>query len=112
MFRAFVESPRVQRVFGRVIRFGRDPAMAPSAARYVVLTNIVALLGAAFTLGFAPVLLLSGSLVFPALQVAYALGYLPTLWLNRRGHRFAATTWLLLGSHLLVISQILVEGTG
>jgi class 3 adenylate cyclase len=112
MLRAFVASPRVQRLFGRLIRFGRDPAMAPSAARYVVLTNIVALLGVTFTLGFAPILLLSGSLVFPALQVAYALGYLPALWLNHRGHHIAATTWLLLGSHLLVISQILVEGTG
>ncbi|HEX2688674.1 MAG TPA: adenylate/guanylate cyclase domain-containing protein [Kofleriaceae bacterium] len=112
MFRVFVASPRVQRLFGRLIRLGRDPAMAPSAARYVVLTNIVAMLGVVFTLGFAPVLLLSGALVFPALQVVYALGYLPTLWLNHRGRRIAATTWLLLGGHLLVVSQILVEGTG
>src|SRR5262249_42677336 len=112
MLRALVESPRVQRLFGRLIRIGRDPAMAPSEARYVVLTNIIALLGIAFTLGFAPVLLLSGSLVFPALQVVYALGYLPPLWLNHRGHRAAATTSLLLGSHLLVVSQVLVEGTG
>ena len=86
--------------------------MAPPAARYVVLSNIIALLGVAFTLGFAPVLLLSGHMVFPALQVAYAVGYLPTLWLNHRGHRVAATTWLLLGGHLLVVSQVLVEGTG
>jgi class 3 adenylate cyclase len=104
-------SPRVQRLFGRLIRIGRDPAMAPSEARYVVLSNIIAMLGVLFTLGFAPILLLSGSLVFPALQVVYALGYLPTLWLNHRGHRVAATTWLLLGSHLLVVSQVLVEGT-
>jgi class 3 adenylate cyclase len=48
----------------------------------------------------------------PALQVAYALGYLPTLWLNHRGHHIAATTWLLLGSHLLAVSQVLVEGNG
>jgi len=112
MFRAFVASPRVQRLFGRLIRIGRDPAMAPSEARYVVLSNIIAMLGVAFTLGFAPVLLFSGSLVFPALQVAYALGYLPTLWFNHRGHHAAATTWLLLGGHLLVVSQVLVEGTG
>jgi len=112
MFRAFVASPRVQRLFGRLIRIGREPTMAPSEARYVVLSNIIAMLGVAFTLGFAPVLLFSGSLVFPALQVAYALGYLPTLWFNHRGHHAAATTWLLLGGHLLVVSQVLVEGTG
>src|SRR5512140_2698764 len=112
MLREFVESPRVQRLFGRLIRIGRDPAMAPSEARYVVLSNIIAMLGVAFTLGFAPVLVLSGSLVFPALQVAYALGYLPTLWFNHRRHHVAATTWLLLGGHLLVVSQVLVEGTG
>jgi adenylate cyclase len=112
MFRRFVESPRVQRLFGRLIRIGRDPAMPPSEARYVVLSNIIALLGITFTLGFAPVLLLSGSLVYPALQVTYALGYLPALWLNHRRHHIAATTWLLLGSHLLAVSQVLVEGTG
>jgi class 3 adenylate cyclase len=112
MLRGFVASPRVQRLFGRLIRIGRDPEMAPSEARYVVLSNIVAMLGVVFTLGFAPVLLLTGSLVLPALQVAYALGYLPTLWLNHRGHHIAATTWLLLGSHLLAVSQVLVEGTG
>jgi class 3 adenylate cyclase len=112
MLRGFVASPRVQRLFGRLIRIGRDPAMAPSEARYVVLSNIVAMLGVVFTLGFAPVLLLTGSLVFPALQVAYAVGYLPTLWLNHRGHHIAATTWLLLGSHLLAVSQVLVEGNG
>jgi class 3 adenylate cyclase len=112
MLRWFVESPRVQRLFGRLIRIGRDPAMPPSEARYVVLSNIIALLGVTFTLGFAPVLLVSGSLVYPALQVAYALGYLPTLWLNHRRRHVAATTWLLLGSHLLVVSQVLVEGTG
>jgi class 3 adenylate cyclase len=112
MLRGFVASPRVQRLFGRLIRIGRDPAMAPSEARYVVLSNIVAMLGVVFTLGFAPVLLLTGSLVFPALQVVYAIGYLPTLWLNHRGHPIAATTWLLLGSHLLAVSQVLVEGNG
>jgi class 3 adenylate cyclase len=112
MLRGFVASPRVQRLFGRLIRIGRDPAMAPSEARYVVLSNIVAMLGVVFSLGFAPVLLLTGSLVFPALQVAYALGYLPTLWLNHRGHNVAATTWLLLGSHLFAVSQVLVEGSG
>jgi class 3 adenylate cyclase len=97
---------------GRLIRIGRHPAMAPSAARYVVLTNIVALLGAVFTLGFAPVLVLSGDPLYPALQVVYALGYLPVLWLNHRGRHVAATTWLLLGSHLAVVSQVLVEGRG
>jgi class 3 adenylate cyclase len=112
MFRGFVASPRVQRLFGRLIRIGRDPAMPPSEARYLVLTNIIAMLGVAFTLGFAPILLLSGSWVLSALQVAYALGYLPALWLNHRGHHVAATTALLLGSHLLAVSQVLVEGTG
>ncbi|HEY0988110.1 MAG TPA: adenylate/guanylate cyclase domain-containing protein [Kofleriaceae bacterium] len=112
MLRSLVESPRIQRLFGRLIRIGRDPAMLPSEARYVVLTNIIAMLGVLFTLGFAPVLVISGSLVFPALQVVYALGYLPPLWLNHRRHHTAATTALLLGSHLLVVSQVLVEGTG
>jgi class 3 adenylate cyclase len=84
--------------------------MLPSDARYVVLTNIVSLLGAMFTLGFAPVLVLTGSAIYPLLQIVYALGYLPPLWLNHRGHRTAATTWLVLGSHLLVVSQVLVEG--
>src|SRR5262249_38666118 len=111
MLRRFVESPRVQRLFGRLIRIGRDPAMAPSEARYVVLTNIIAILGAAFTLGFAPVLLLSGALVYPAPPVAYPLGYLPALALIQRGRHIGATTWLVLGSHLLVVSQVLVEGT-
>ena len=86
--------------------------MAPSEARYVVLTNIVAMLGVAFTLGFAPVLVISGSWVYPAVQVGYAIGYLPPLWLNHRGHHFAAITWLLLGSHMIVVSQVFVEGTG
>ena len=112
MLGGFFASPRIDRVFGRLIRIGRKPSMTPSEARYVVLSNIIAMLGVAFTLGFAPILLISGSLVFPALQVVYALGYLPTLWLNHRGHTTAATTWLLLGSHLLVVSQVLVEGSG
>jgi adenylate cyclase len=111
MFRRIVESPGLQRLLGRLIRIGRDPEMAPSEARYVVLSNIIAMLGVVFTLGFAPILVISGSLVFPALQVVYALGYLPTFWLNHRGHRAAATTWLVLSSHLLVMSQVLVEGT-
>src|SRR5213078_4001176 len=111
MYRRIVGSPRTQRLFGRLIRIGRDPEMAPSEARYVVLSNIIAMLGVAFTLGFAPILLISGSLVFPALQIVYALGYLPTFWLNHRGHRVAATTWLVLSSHLLAVSQVLVEGT-
>src|SRR4051812_30758526 len=102
----------IRRLFARLIRLGRDPKMLPSEARYVVLTNIVALLGVAFTLGFAPVLVISGSWVYPAVQIAYALGYLLPLWLNHRGHQFAATTWLLLGSHLIVVSQVFVEGTG
>jgi class 3 adenylate cyclase len=112
MLRGPVETPRIRRLFARLIRIGRNPAMAPSEARYVVLTNIVAMLGAAFTLGFAPVLVISGSPVYPAVQVAYAIGYLPPLWLNHRGHHFAAITWLLLGSHLIVMSQVFVEGTG
>jgi len=86
--------------------------MLPSEARYVVLTNIVAVLGVVFTLGFAPVLVLSREPIYPVLQVGYALGYLPVLWLNHRRHHVAATTWLLLGSHLLVVSQVLVEGRG
>jgi|HubBroStandDraft_6_1064221.scaffolds.fasta_scaffold71643_2 adenylate cyclase len=102
----------VARVLGRIIRIGRDPSMRPSDARYVVLTNIVSVLGAVFTLGFAPILILSGSAIYPGLQVVYALGYLPPLWLNHRGYRTAATTWLVLGSHLLVASQVLVEGHG
>ncbi len=104
--------PRVERLFGRAIRYGRDPAMAPSAARYVVLSNIVALVGAAFTLGFAPVLFVSGHALYPALQIIYALLYLPTLWLNHRGHRIAATSYLVLSSHVLALSQVLVEGRG
>ena len=94
-----------------MIRIGRDPDMVPSEARFVVLTNIIAMLGVVFTLGFAPVLVLSGSAVFPLLQLVYAVGYLPVFWLNHRGHQVAATTWLLLGSHLLAVSQVLVEGT-
>jgi class 3 adenylate cyclase len=86
--------------------------MLPSEARYVVLTNIIASLGVVFTLGFAPILIVTRSWIYPALQVAYALGYLPVLWLNYRRHHVAATTWLLLGSHLLVVSQVLVEGGG
>jgi class 3 adenylate cyclase len=111
MYRRIVGSPRVDRLFGRLIRIGRDPEMAPSEARYVVLTNIIAMLGVVFTLGFAPILLISGSPVFPLLQIAYALGYLPTFWLNRRGHTTAATTWLVLSCHLLAVAQVLVEGT-
>jgi class 3 adenylate cyclase len=102
----------LERGFGRVIRLGRDPSMLPSEARYVVLTNIVAVLGVMFTLGFAPVLLLSGHWLYPALQLAYVLGYLPALWLNHRRHHVAATTALLLGSHLTAVAQVLVVGTG
>ncbi len=100
------------KLLARLIRLGRDPAMPPSEARYVVLTNIVALLGALFSLGFAPVLLLTGTSLYPALQVGYALAYLPTLLLNRMGRHLLATTWLVLGSHVLVMSQVLVEGMG
>jgi class 3 adenylate cyclase len=78
----------------------------------VVLTNIFAMLGMVFTLGFAPVLVISGSLLYPVVQVGYALCYLPPLWLNHRRHHFAATTWLLLCGHLIVVSQVFVEGTG
>jgi adenylate cyclase len=111
MLGRIVDSPRIERLFGRLIRIGRDPELAPSEARYVVLSNIIAMLGVAFTLGFAPILVISGSLVFPALQVVYALGYLPTLWLNHRRRHTAATTWLVLSSHLLAVSQVLFEGT-
>lgn len=112
MVGGLLASPRVRKLFGALIRIGRDPSMAPSEARYVVLTNIVTMLGVMFTLGFAPVLLVSGSLTYPALQVVYAVGYLPALWLNHRRHHIAATTWVLLGSHAFVVSQVLVEGTG
>ncbi len=101
---------RLDRWFGRLIRIGRTPDMTATEARYVVLSNILAVLGVIFTLGFAPVLLLSGSLLYPALQLVYAIGYLPTLWLNSRGYHVAATTWLLLGGHLLVVLQVCVEG--
>src|ERR1043166_3714127 len=111
MLARLVDSPRIERLFGRLIRIGRDPEPAPSEARHVVLSNIIARLGGAFTSRFAPILLISGSPVFPALQVIYALGYLPTLWLNHRRHHTAATTWLVLSSHLLAVSQVLVEGT-
>ncbi len=111
MFRRIAGSPGLERLFGRLIRIGRAPEMAPSEARYVVLSNIIAMLGVAFTLGFAPILVFSGSPVFPALQVVYALGYLPVLWLNHRHHHTAAATYLVLSSHLLAISQVLVEGT-
>lgn len=100
------------KLLARVIRLGRDPAMKPSEARYVVLTNIVALLGALFSLGFAPVMLVTGSWRYPALQVAYAALYLPTLLLNRLRRPGLATTWLVLGSHLSVASQVWIEGTG
>jgi adenylate cyclase len=106
-----LRSPRVERLFGRLIRIGRDPEMLPSEARYVVLTNIIALLGVVFTLGFAPVLLLSGSWMLAVLQVLYAAGYLPTFWLNRKGDHVAATAFLVLGSHVLALSQVFVEGT-
>jgi class 3 adenylate cyclase len=112
VLRRIIASPRVQQLFGRLIRIGRDPEMVPSEARYVVLTNIIAMLGVVFTLGFAPVLVLAGRPVLPALQVACAFAYLPTFWLNHRRHHFAATTYLLLGSHLTVLAQVLVEGTG
>ena len=105
-------APGISRLLGRMIRIGRTPEMLPSEARYVVLTNIVAILGVVFTLGFAPVVAVSGSWLYPVLQGAYALVYLPPLWLNRRGHHIAATTALLLGSHLAVVSQVLVEGRG
>jgi len=88
----------VRRRLARWIRIGRTPEMLPSEARYVVLANIIALLGVVFTLGFAPFLAITGSWIYPALQIIYALGYLPVSWLNRRGHRLAATTWLLLGA--------------
>ncbi len=107
-----LETGRITRRFGRLIRIGRDPTMPASDARYVVLTNILAILGAVFTLAFAPVLFASGSAYYPLLQIGYAFVYLPPLWLNHRGHRVAATTWLVLGSHLAVASQVLVEGRG
>ena len=104
--------PARRPLFGRLIRIGRTTALTPSAARYVVLSNILAWLGVLFTVGFAPVLLVSRTLLYPALQLVYALVYLPTLWLNHKHRYFAATTWLLLGSHIAVLSQVLVEGRG
>jgi class 3 adenylate cyclase len=107
-----MDSSRIDRQFGRWIRIGRLPSMPQAEARYVVLTNIIALLGVGFTLAFAPLLFAAGSGVYAGLQLVYAALYLPTLWLNRRRHHVAATTWLVLSSHLAVVSQVLVEGTG
>ena len=107
-----MEQSRIDRLFGRWIRIGRAPSMTQSEARYVVLTNIIAILGVGFTLAFAPLLLAAGSGRYAGLQVIYAALYLPTFWLNRRRHHVAATTWLVLSSHLAVVSQVLVEGTG
>jgi adenylate cyclase len=78
----------------------------------VVLCNIVAMLGAVFSLGFAPVLVISGSPLYPALQTIYAIGYLPPLWLNHRHHPVAAITWLLLCSQLIVVLQVWIAGVG
>jgi class 3 adenylate cyclase len=102
----------LDRLFGRLIRIGRDPQMLPSEARYVVLTNIVAILAVLFTLAFAPVLLLTDHAIYPLLQGVYACAYLPALWLNHRGRHVAATTSLLVGSHLAVLAQLLVGGRG
>ncbi len=100
----------LDKLFGRLIRIGRTPAMPTAIARYVVLTNIVAILGVVFTVGFGSILLVLGSPVHAGLQVLYALGYLPTIALNKRGHHLAATTWLVFGGHVLVAIQVLVEG--
>lgn len=102
----------VDRWFARLIRTGRKTSFTPGDARYIVLTNIVALLGFGFSLAFAPVLVISGHALYPLLQIAYAAVYLPTLLLNRSGHHTLATTWLILASHVAVISQVLVEGVG
>jgi class 3 adenylate cyclase len=106
-----MDSSRIDRLFGRWIRIGRIPSMPQAEARYVVLTNIIALLGVGFSLAFAPLLLAAGSGLYAGLQAVYAALYLPTFWLNHRRHHFAATTWLVLSSHLAVVSQVLVEGT-
>jgi class 3 adenylate cyclase len=102
----------LDRLFGRLIRIGRDPSMLPSEARYVVLTNIVAILAVVFTLAFAPVLLLTDHPIYPLLQGVYACAYLPALWLNHRGRHHAATTSLLVGAHLAVLAQVIVGGRG
>ncbi|HEX7704350.1 MAG TPA: hypothetical protein VF403_26595, partial [Kofleriaceae bacterium] len=107
-----MDSSRIDRLFGRWIRIGRMPSMPQAEARYVVLTNIIALLGFGFSLAFAPLLFAAGSGLYAGLQAVYAALYLPTFWLNRRRHHFAATTWVVLSSHLAVVSQVLVEGTG
>ncbi|MGE5181374.1 MAG: adenylate/guanylate cyclase domain-containing protein, partial [Acidobacteriota bacterium] len=102
----------LDRLFGRLIRIGRDPTLLPSEARYVVLTNIVAILGVVLTLAFAPVLLLTDHAIYPLLQGVYACAYLPALWLNHRRRHVAATTSLLVGSHLAVLGQLVVGGRG
>ncbi|HEY0254157.1 MAG TPA: hypothetical protein VGC41_21660, partial [Kofleriaceae bacterium] len=102
----------VDRWLARMIRAGRVASMTSSDARYIVLTNIVALLGVGFSLAFAPILILSGHALYPLLQIAYAAIYVPPLYLNLRGHRTAATTWLIVASHVAVFSQVLVEGVG
>jgi adenylate cyclase len=102
----------IRRLLARWIRIGRRPEMLPSEARYVVLANIIALVGVLFTLGFVPFLAFTGWWMYPVLQILYATGYLPVLWLNHRGRRLAATTWLLLGGHLLAVLQVLIEGVG
>ena len=101
---------QLDRWFGRLIRIGRDPRLLPSEARYVVLTNIVAVLGVVFTLGFAPVLLLTGTAIYPLLQLVYPLAFVPALWLNHRHRHVAATTSMLVGGQLAVIAQVLVGG--
>ncbi|MFT3692067.1 MAG: adenylate/guanylate cyclase domain-containing protein [Kofleriaceae bacterium] len=102
----------VDRWFARMIRVGRDASLNASDARYIVLTNIVALLGVGFSLAFAPILVISGHALYPLLQIAYAAVYVPTLFFNRSGHHTLATTWLIVASHVAVITQVLVEGVG
>ena len=97
-------------LLGRMIRIGRDPAMSPSVARDVVLTNIVAWLGVLFTRSRS-----RRSAPAPAgstrrCRSSYALVYLQALALNYRGLRVAATTSLLLGSQLGIVAQVLVTG--
>jgi class 3 adenylate cyclase len=107
-----VKLAKVDQMLARWIRVGRTPDLKPSEARYVVLTNIVALLAIVNTVGFGFVLLVTRTWLYPALQVVYALGYVPVLWLNHRRHHVAATTWFLLGGQLLVAAQLVAAGLG
>ena len=78
-----------------LVRRGVDSSVPPDETRYIVTTNMAAMLGGLLAVPYSVVALAMGLHVSVFLTFAVSgLGYLLTLWINHRGHRTLAPIWL------------------